>query len=274
MIQRQIAELSDPDKNIRIRAALDLGAAQERSALPELVARLAQEPDFFVREHLTWAVVRMGPDAAPLLTKLLGHPNAAARLQAVHALSKMSDPTVVAALSQAVHDPDSEVARKAIFALGQSQQVTDLAPLMAALGHTDAEHRSTVSTALANFGHEALAPLMEVLRAPQAERRAHAAEVLGLLGEPAAVPALGKALSDEVWEVQFAALSALGQLPGDAAEQAIQQMVQTDDLKLYAVAQRLLDRRPPSPTPLQEKLRQRRERAHQLEAQGTGRGAT
>lgn len=264
MIQSQIAALADPDKNIRIRAALDLGAAQERSALPELVARLVQEPDFFVREHLTWAVVRMGPDAAPLLTELLEHPSAAARLQAVHALSKMPDPIGAATLSQAVHDPDSEVARKAIFALGQRQQVADLVPLLAALGHTDTEHRTTVSTALAQFGRAALAPLTEALQAPQAEQRAHAAEVLGLLGEPAAAPALGEALSDEVWEVQFAALSALGQLPDAAAEQAIERMVQSKDTKLSAVAQRLLDRRPPPPTLLQQKLRQRRSAKQQV----------
>lgn len=261
-----VTDLLHPDKNVRIRAALDLGATQHRAALPELIERLGHEPDFFVRENLTWAVVRMGPDAVPLLLGLLERPDAATRLQAVHTLSKIADPASAGALKRVVHDPDDEVARKAIFALGQMGHPDALHTLMGGVGHPDAERRNTLSTALVAFGHAALPPLLEMLGHPEAPRRAHAADILGLLGDPVAAPALTEALLDDTWEVQFAALSALGHLPGEDAELGIAQATRLADPRLRAVAQRLTANRPESPSVLQERLNQRREQGERSQA--------
>ncbi len=237
--QTRLADLGHPDKNICIRAALDLGAARQLDALPELLGRLTCETDFFVRENLTWAVTRMGEAALSELLKLLEHPDAAARLQAVHTLGKIADSRATAALLCAVNDADAEVARKAIFALGQLRSPQALAVLVAGLGQADAERRNTLSTALEGFGMTAVAPLVDALRGAQAGVRAHAADILGLLGDPEAVPALAGALKDGDWDVRFAALSALGHLPGAAADAAIERAAQDADAKLRAVASRL-----------------------------------
>ncbi|UQN09445.1 HEAT repeat domain-containing protein [Deinococcus sp. QL22] len=258
--QRAVTNLLHPDKNVRIRAALDLGAAQHRAALPTLIERLGCEPDFFVRENLTWAIVRMGVEAVPPLLGLLEHSDAAVRLQSVHALSKLADPVSVAALGQAVRDPDDEVARKAIFALGQLGHSGALSTLVAEVGHPDNERRNTLSRALMEFRQDALFPLRELLQHPEARRRAHAADILGLLGESAAAPALTEALLDHTWEVRFAALSALGHLTGEEARQGIEQATQLADSRLRAVAQRLAAHRPERPSSLQERLKQRREK--------------
>ncbi|MFB9991393.1 HEAT repeat domain-containing protein [Deinococcus oregonensis] len=255
-----VTNLLHPDKNVRIQAALDLGAAQHRAALPNLIERLGREPDFFVRENLTWAIVRMGTDAVTPLLGLLEHSDAAVRLQAVHALSKMADPESAAALGQAVRNPEHEVARKAIFALGQLNHSEALNTLVAEVGHPDAERRTTLSTALVKFGQAALPPLQELLQHPEAQQRAHAADILGLIGEPAAAPALIEALLDNNWEVRFAALSALGHLTGEEARQGIEQATHLADARLRAVARRLAANRPERPTSLQEKLRQRRQK--------------
>lgn len=258
--QSAVTNLFHPDKNVRIRAALDLGAAQHRPALPNLIERLGREPDFFVRENLTWAVVRMGADAVPPLLGLLAHSDAAVRLQAVHTLSKLADPASAVALGQAVSDPEDEVARKAIFALGQMGDPAALRTLVEEVGHPDAERRNTLGTALVGFGQAAQAPLKALLRHPEAQRRAHAADILGLLGDPVAAHALKQALLDDTWEVRFAALSALGHLPGEEARQGIEQAAGLADSRLRAVAQRLAANRPQQASPLQERLRQRREK--------------
>ncbi len=264
--QSAVTDLLHPDKNVRIRAALDLGATQHRDALPDLVGRLGQEPDFFVRENLTWAIVRMGPDAVPPLLALLDTSDAATRLQAVHTLSKIADPASVAALSRVVGDPDDEVARRAIFALGQVGQPDALLTLRAELGHPDPERRHTLSTALVQFGHAALAPLLETLHHPEAHRRAHAADVLGLLGDPAAASALTEALLDDAWEVRFAALSALGHLPGEDAQHGIARATHLADPKLRAVAQRLTATRPEPSAALQERFKQLRKQGGRTRA--------
>lgn len=263
--QNAVTDLLNPDKNVRIRAALVLGAAQHRAALPDLIERLGHEPDFFVREHLTWAIVRMGPDAVPPLLELLENPDAAVRLQAVHTLSKMADPASAAALNEVVNDPDDGVARRAIFALGQMGHPGALRTLMAGLGHPDPERRNTLSTALVNYGASALPLLLEMLRHPEAQKRVHAADVLGLLGDPVAAPALTEALLDGTWEVRFAALTALGHLPGEDARRGIELAAELADPRLRAVAQRLAAKRPEPPNAFQEKLRQRREQGKRAE---------
>lgn len=260
-----VTDLLHPDKNVRIRAALDLGATQHRDALPDLMERLGHEPDFFVRENLTWAIVRMGPDAVPLLLGLLERPDAATRLQAVHTLSKIADPASAAGLKLAVNDLDDEVARKAIFALGQMGHPDALHTLMAGVGYPDPERRNTLSTALVAFGHAALPPLLKVLRHPEAPRRAHAADILGLLGNPVAAPALTEALLDDIWEVQFAALSALGHLPGEDAQRGIEQAAQLTDPRLRAVALRLLADRPEQAGSLRERVKQRRKQGQRAQ---------
>lgn len=233
------SDLFHLDKNIRIRAALDLGAMKDEAALPTLLQRLGQEPDFYVRENLTWAVTRMAKAALPLLEAQLNCPDAATRLQATHTLSKIADPASTAVLLELLKDEDAEVARKAIFALGQIQNTDALKALIAALGHPNAERRNTLSNAVVVFGQAAVPLLLDVLKASDGAGRTHAAEILGLIGDPVAAGALTEALHDEVWDVQFAALSALGHLPGEDARQAVKAATAFNDVRLRAVAQRL-----------------------------------
>lgn len=234
------ADLLHADKNVRIRAALNLGAERRLDALPDLVERLTCEPDFFVRENLTWAVVRMAEEALPSLVALLKHPNASARLQVVHTLSKIADPRATDALLQVLDDPDAEVARRAIFALGRINSPQALTALGAGLGDVDAERRSTLSTAIQGFGSAALIPLTRSLQHEQTGVRAHAADILGLIGHADAIPTLARALKDSEWDVRFAALSALGQLPDPQAENAIREAINDADSRIRAVAVRLL----------------------------------
>ncbi len=62
--------LEDADPEVRLRSALDLG---RRRAAEVLVERLGLEREFFVREALTCAVLRIVDDATPLLHFALRH---------------------------------------------------------------------------------------------------------------------------------------------------------------------------------------------------------
>ena len=52
-LQKFLSDLLHPDKNVRIDAALEIGKRADAAALPALLTRLGDEPDFFVRENVT-----------------------------------------------------------------------------------------------------------------------------------------------------------------------------------------------------------------------------
>ena len=63
------AALETPDASHRLQAALSAGTRPDPEFIDVLVARCAVEPDFFVRDMLTWALVRQ--DRTPTLEALL-----------------------------------------------------------------------------------------------------------------------------------------------------------------------------------------------------------
>src|SRR5690606_28987247 len=90
-VKIMLEQLVHPDKNLRGPAALALGGASVADALDGLLARVGHEPDFYVREDITWALVRMGDQAIAPLIALLADENAAVRHHAAHTLGKIND---------------------------------------------------------------------------------------------------------------------------------------------------------------------------------------
>ena len=107
--------LEHPDASLRLTAALGAGMAPHPGKIAPLVQRCRIEPDFFVRDMLTWALTRHAQDlTVPLLLDELRSPLAQARSQALHTLSKIGDPATWPAITSGhLHDPDPEVARTA-----------------------------------------------------------------------------------------------------------------------------------------------------------------
>lgn len=63
-----LTELHNLDKNVRLRAVMALGQAADVATLPALLDHLRVEPDFFVRDNLSWAIARCGDGAVmPLI---------------------------------------------------------------------------------------------------------------------------------------------------------------------------------------------------------------
>ena len=234
-------ELTNPDRNARAAAAMELGTRRDLSAAEAVVAQLAVEEDAFVRENLTWASVQLIEASLPLVIALLSSSDAGARRQAAHVLSKVGDPSLVPHLLGVIADADPEVAVKAYRAAASTGHPDVVAPLVARLAEGDGEQRDALTNALSRLGALAVPALTAALDDPDADVRAHAAEALGHLGAPDAVPAaaaLAGLLADADAEVALAAVMALGSL-GEEGEAPLQAVVASDG-PLSGVAKRLL----------------------------------
>lgn len=153
--------LSVADASARLQAALAAGTRPRPEYVPVLIARCGVEPDFSVREMLTWALVRH-PAAltVPLLVAETVAPGTRARAQALHTLSKVADPAGWAAITpELLGDADDEVARTAWRAAailvpeGGAPQLAER--LASQLGRGARETRMSLTRSLAVLGDAA-----------------------------------------------------------------------------------------------------------------------
>lgn len=239
--------LGDADPGVRLRAALDLGELGYEPAAAAIVARFGWEPEFQVREALTWAALRMPRASIPHVIASLHSPRWLARLQAVHTLGKLGRPQDAARLVPLVGDPVDSVAARAYGAAAHTGNPEVIPALVRALSRGGAEHRTSLTLALAAFGGDAVPALVEALGVRAGPVRRHAADVLAYLGSPAAdaaVAALERAVADPVEEVRLAALNALGQLRVPEAWWAVDAAGLSSEPRLRHLAARLNERRP------------------------------
>jgi len=161
-----IAALAAGDESMRLKAALAIGSKPEPELLDTLVARCASEPDFYVRDMLTWALTRLPSDiTVPRLLVELRSERAQVRSQALHTLSKIKDSGAWPAITRSLlRDPDDEVARsawRAAVVLVPDGQEKDLAEELATqLGRGDREVQLSLSRALVALGEEVVGPTL------------------------------------------------------------------------------------------------------------------
>jgi HEAT repeat protein len=183
---RDALEVTDP--SARLQAAMDAGTRPDPSFVPVLVDRCGVEPDFNVREMLTWALVRHPADVTlPLVTAQLRSDIPQARSQALHTLSKIGDrrawPDLDAAL---LFDADDTVARtawRAAVILAPDEERPGLAAtLVRLLGQGDRDAKFSLSRALAGLAPES----EQLLRDATGDlaTRVHALATLRLIDDP------------------------------------------------------------------------------------------
>jgi hypothetical protein len=184
------AAFENPDASVRLAAALGAGTNPDPAQIALLVTRCAIEPDFFVRDMLTWALTRHAQASTlPLLLEELRSRLAQARSQALHTLSKIGNPATWPAITTGhLHDPDPEVARTAwrtAAALAPAEQRAALAlELVRELGRGDKDLKRSLSRALLLLGDDALAPLDAATRHADPAVRVHARASLRLIADP------------------------------------------------------------------------------------------
>ncbi|WP_129838395.1 HEAT repeat domain-containing protein [Streptomyces sp. RFCAC02] len=187
---RALRGLGHDHPSVRLGAALAAGTSPDPRLVGALIERCAREPDFSVRETLTWALTRHPPAlTVPGLVAELGDERALARSQALHTLSKIGDPRAWPAITRALlTDTDDEVARsawRAAVALVPDGAEPALAEVLASqLGRGGRATRLSLSRALIALGGAAAPVLSAALGAPDPRVRAHAIATDRLARDP------------------------------------------------------------------------------------------
>ncbi|MEV0976343.1 HEAT repeat domain-containing protein [Streptomyces sp. NPDC049915] len=188
--RRVLRGLDSDSASIRLQSALAVGTAPDPAVIGKLVSRCAIEPEFHVREMLTWALTRHpASTTVPLLVDEVRSERAQARSQALHTLSKIGDrqawPVITAAL---LSDADDEVARsawRAAVVLVPDGAEHELAVVLATqLGRGGRETQLSLSRALIALGEVMLPALGAATTNGDPRVRAHAVATERLWRDP------------------------------------------------------------------------------------------
>jgi HEAT repeat protein len=187
---RALQGLEDSRSSVRLRAALAVGTTPDPRFIDRLIERCAIEPEFHVREMLTWALTRHSASmTVPALLDEIRSERAQARSQALHTLSKIGDRQAWPAITRALlADADDEVARSAwraaVVLVPEGEEPELAAVLSTQLGHGERETRLSLSRALIALGEVILPTLRAAMTDPDPRVRSHAIATERLLRDP------------------------------------------------------------------------------------------
>ncbi|MEU3145755.1 MULTISPECIES: HEAT repeat domain-containing protein [unclassified Streptomyces] len=177
---RLINALGAQDSSVRLQAALAAGSDPDPVLLETLVERCAVEPDFFVRDMLSWALIRLSPEITlPRIRKELGSERNQARSQALHTLSKINDKSTWAWITRdMLRDADDEVARTAwrvaVVLVPEDERKGLAEELVHQLGRGNRNVQLSLSRAFVDLGEVIKPVLGKAANHPDAEVAAHA----------------------------------------------------------------------------------------------------
>ncbi|MFG3343652.1 HEAT repeat domain-containing protein [Streptomyces sp. NPDC048018] len=189
-VARTLGALEDGRPSVRLRAALAAGTTPDPRFVDGLVERCGVEPEFFVRDMLTWALTRHPVSLTlPRLLRAVRSPRPQARSQALHTLSKIGDRRAWPSISrELLTDADDEVARSAWRAAAllvpEGAESALAVVLSTQLGRGDRETQRSLSRALVALA-EVMVPAVRAAAAGAGPRvRAHALATERLLRDP------------------------------------------------------------------------------------------
>ncbi|WPW30591.1 HEAT repeat domain-containing protein [Streptomyces atratus] len=187
---RALQGLEDSRSSVRLRAALAVGTTPDPRFIGKLIERCAIEPEFYVREMLTWALTRHSASmTVPELLDEVRSERAQARSQALHTLSKIGDRQAWPAITRALlSDADDEVARSAwraaVVLVPEGEEPELAAVLSTQLGRGERETQLSLSRALIALGEVILPTLRAAMTDLDPRVRAHAIATERLLRDP------------------------------------------------------------------------------------------
>ncbi|MDG4859922.1 HEAT repeat domain-containing protein [Streptomyces sp. T-3] len=189
-VMRALQGLEDGRSSVRLRAALAAGTTPDPRFVDKLVERCAIEPEFFVRDMLTWALTRHPVSMTlPVLVRELRLERAQARSQALHTLSKIGHRQAWPAITRALlSDADDEVARSAwraaVVLVPVGEESALAAALATQLGRGERETQLSLSRALVALGGAMVPVLRAATTAADPRVRVHALATERLWREP------------------------------------------------------------------------------------------
>jgi HEAT repeat protein len=174
------ALLESPDKSVRLQAALAAGTYPEDGYIEVLVTQCAHETDFFVRDTLSWALMRQ--DRKSVVQRLipeLKSVNPQSRSQALHTLSKIGDKENYELITRdLLLDSDDFVASTAWRSASvlvpdkDKQELVEL--LISQLGRGDGDIQFGLTRFLCSLGQQIVAPLTQATKSTNDVVRTHA----------------------------------------------------------------------------------------------------
>jgi len=161
------ALLDSPDQSVRLKAALAAGTYPDPEYIEILIAQCTHEPDFFVRDTLSWALMRH--DVKKVVKRLeteLQSSNNQAKSQAIHTLSKIGDKANYRLIrDEMLFDSDDFMAATAwrvASVLVLDDQKSDLVKkLITQLGRGDSDTQFGLTRFLCALGECIVEPLTE-----------------------------------------------------------------------------------------------------------------
>lgn len=187
---RALQGLDNSSSSTRLQAALAVGTAPDPQFIDKLIERCAIEPEFYVREMLTWALTRHPSSmTVPELLHEVRSERAQARSQALHTLSKIGDRQAWPAITRALlTDADDEVARSAwragVVLVPEGEEPELAAVLSTQLGRGERETQLSLSRALIALGEVILPTLRAAMTDHEPRVRQHAIATERLLCDP------------------------------------------------------------------------------------------
>jgi len=232
---------TDTDPEVREAAAEALGEIDSPRAVPGLIAALGSEKVGAVRAKIAWALGEIDDKrsgAVEALGAVVRDPDAEVRRQAVWALGELEAATAVPMLIPALKDADTETRKQAAWALGEIQSKDAVEALTPVTKDADVEVRKQAVWALGNIEDKRALPALEAaVRDANVEVRRQAIESIGQLDDlHKAPPALITALKDEDEEVRKSAVEALGQLEDEDAIPALIPLTKDADVEVKRAA--------------------------------------
>ncbi|MBP2706947.1 HEAT repeat domain-containing protein [Microbispora sp. RL4-1S] len=187
---RALQGLESGSSSVRLQAALTVGTTPDPRFIDKLIERCGIEPDFFVRDMLTWALTRHPASlTVPKLVGELRSERAQARSQALHTLSKIGDRRAWPAITRALlTDADEEVARSAwraaVVLLPEGEGLELAGVLTTQLGRGERETQLSLSRALIALGEVIMPALRAATQDPDPRVRQHAIATERLSRDP------------------------------------------------------------------------------------------
>ncbi len=172
--------LNSPNQSVRLKAALAAGTYPNPDQIEILISQCGNESDFFVRDTLSWALMRHDQKSVVEQLKIeLKSENPQARSQALHTLSKIGDKENYDLITRdLLLDPDDFVASTAwrsasvLVADKDKQALVEL--LISQLGRGDSDIQFGLTRFLCAIGQPIVAPLTKAAQSPEEVVRTHA----------------------------------------------------------------------------------------------------
>jgi HEAT repeat protein len=172
--------LNSPNQSVRLKAALSAGTFPNPDQIEILVSQCANESDFFVRDTLSWALMRH--EQKSVVDKLrieLKSENPQARSQALHTLSKIGDKENYELITRdLLLDSDDFVAstawRSASALVPDKDKQALVELLISQLGRGDPDIQFGLTRFLCAIGQPIVAPLTQAAQSLDEVVRTHA----------------------------------------------------------------------------------------------------